>query len=164
MRLGHKVSGRALVRALGMTTTAALAVTLAACSSSSSTGTHVTSTQKAHAAHSSAPAAPASSAPAAAAGALSGRWSGQYSGAYQGTFILRWVQSGAHLTGRIHISNPGSTLGIRGTVSGGSIQFGTVGGAAITYTGTVSGNSMSGTYKVSNGSGTVGGPWSASRS
>jgi hypothetical protein len=45
-------------------------------------------------------------------------------------------------------------------VTGGSIKFGTVGSAAISYTGTVSGRSMSGTYKV-NGSG--GGPWHATK-
>jgi hypothetical protein len=47
-------------------------------------------------------------------------------------------------------------------VNGDAISFGTVGsGTAITYSGTVSGNSMSGTYKV-NGQG--GGPWSATKS
>jgi hypothetical protein len=39
-----------------------------------------------------------------------------------------------------------------------------VGSTAITYSGTVSGNSMSGTYKVKTASGSVGGPWSATKS
>ncbi len=91
---------------------------------------------------------------------LPGTWSGQYSGAYSGTFILHWTQSGKHLSGTITISNPHSRLPIHGTVNGSAIRFGTVGGAAITYTGTVSGSSMSGNYQVA---GHSGGPWSASK-
>jgi hypothetical protein len=45
-------------------------------------------------------------------------------------------------------------------VSGGSIKFGTVGGPAITYTGSVSGGSMSGSYSTPKGKGS----WSASKS
>jgi hypothetical protein len=144
------------------TLTVGLAVLLAACSSSSSsststgTGTHPAVARSSSA---SAKAAAASKAP----GALSGKWSGQYSGAYNGKFTLRWRQSGTHLTGHITISNPLSTLPINGTVNGNAIRFGTVGSTAITYKGTVSGNSMSGTYQVRGGNGSAGGPWSASR-
>jgi len=54
---------------------------------------------------------------------------------------------------------------IQGTVAGNSIRFGTVGSSGITYTGTVSGNSMSGSYKLVAANGTTfSGPWSASRS
>ena len=49
------------------------------------------------------------------------------------------------------------TPSVNGTVSGSSIRFGTVGSSAITYTGTVSGNSMSGSYQTPGG----GGSWSA---
>ena len=106
------------------------------------------------------PAAPATSAPAAASGPLSGKWNGQYGGSYQGTFVLHWLQAGSKLNGHINISAPPSTLPIHGSVNGTSIQFGTVGSYAITYTGTVSGNSMSGTYKVGS---VQGGNWSASK-
>jgi hypothetical protein len=51
---------------------------------------------------------------------------------------------------------------INGTVAGGRIQFGTVGSQAITYTGSLSGNSMSGQYKVAGGAGGSG-AWSATR-
>jgi hypothetical protein len=51
------------------------------------------------------------------------------------------------------------TLAVNGTVNGDAIRFGTVGGSAITYVGTVSGDSMSGSYQTPNG----GGPWSAHR-
>ena len=112
-------------------------------------------------------AAPATSAPqsaaAASASSLSGKWSGQYSGAYQGTFILRWHQSGSRLNGTITLSSRG-TLAIHGRVAGGAIRFGTVGSQSITYSGTVSGSSMSGTYQVHTPNGAVGGPWSASKS
>jgi hypothetical protein len=99
--------------------------------------------------------------PSRFAGPLSGTWHGQYGGSYQGTFVLHWRQKGSKLTGRIHISNPSGSLPIHGSVAGGSIQFGTVGSYEITYSGTVSGSSMSGTYKVG---GSQGGNWSASKS
>src|SRR3954468_6687938 len=92
-----------------------------------------------------------------AGGSLTGTWSGTYGGAYHGTFTLHWTQSKSRLTGTIAISSIGRT-NITGRVSGSTIRFGTVGNArAITYSGSVSGTSMSGTYKT----GGDGGPWSA---
>jgi len=92
-----------------------------------------------------------------AGGSLTGTWSGTYGGAYHGTFTLHWTQSKSRLTGTIAISSIGRT-NITGSVSGSTIRFGTVGNArAITYSGSVSGTSMSGTYKT----GGDGGPWSA---
>ncbi len=134
-----------------------LAMGMAACSSSSSTSSGGS--------HTTAPKAKAASAPKTkTASPLSGKWSGHYSGAYNGTFALTWRQTGSRLHGTIHISNPSTTLPINGTVNGTTIRFGTVGSTAITYTGTVAGNSMSGTYQVHTGNGTPGGPWSASKS
>lgn len=135
---------------------AALALTLAACSSSG--GTSTTTPPPSSTASAPATTPPASS--PATAGALTGTWNGQYSGAYTGTFKLKWTQTGSHLHGKIHISNPAAELGINGTVNGTSIRFGTVGSYGITYTGTVNGTSMSGTYQVK---GSGGGPWSASK-
>ncbi len=49
-------------------------------------------------------------------------------------------------------------------VKGTSIQFGTVGSQAITYSGSVSGNSMSGTWKLeANGHVAGTGSWKASK-
>jgi hypothetical protein len=93
----------------------------------------------------------------AVGGPLSGTWSGKYGGAYHGTFILHWIQSGSRLSGTIKLSNPSSKPSINGTVHGSTIRFGTVGSAAITYSGSVSGKSMSGHYQTPGG----GGPWSA---
>src|SRR5579859_7324391 len=92
-------------------------------------------------------------------GGLSGAWSGQYGGAYAGTFKLHWTQSGTNLGGTIHLSAPARALTVRGTLAGNTIRFGTVGSVAITYSGTVSGSSMSGSYSTPNG----GGPWSANK-
>lgn len=90
-------------------------------------------------------------------GPLSGSWSGTYSGAFSGTFNLRWTQTGSKLKGTIYISGLGSST-VDGNISGSSISFGTVGGTnIITYTGTFSSKSMSGSYKTPRG----GGPWSA---
>jgi hypothetical protein len=96
------------------------------------------------------------------AGQYGGRWtwSGQYSGAYTGTFHLTWQQPASTLTCTITLSAPTTTLGLNGTATGNTIKFGTVGSAAITYSGTVSGNPMSGTYQVG---GTAAGPWSATK-
>ena len=92
-----------------------------------------------------------------AGGSLTGTWSGTYSGAYHGTFTLHWTQSRSRLTGTITISSLGR-MNITGSVRGSTIRFGTVGNAnAITYSGSVSGTSMSGTYKT----GGAGGSWRA---
>lgn len=87
---------------------------------------------------------------------LAGTWSGKYSGAFSGTFRLHWTQSGSRLSGSIALSNPKGTYHITGGVHGSVIQFGAVGVGA-TYTGSVSGRSMSGKYKSPQG----GGSWSA---
>ena len=89
---------------------------------------------------------------------LSGRWSGEYGGAFHGTFILNWKQSGSRLNGTIKLSNPRSTVNIRGTVTGRTIRFGEVGGVA--YSGAVTGDSMSGSYRVPIRGG---GSWSATK-
>jgi hypothetical protein len=49
---------------------------------------------------------------------------------------------------------------LNGTVSRNKITFGTVGSFAVTYSGTFSGNSMSGTYNVT---GSPAGNWSATK-
>ena len=89
---------------------------------------------------------------------LAGTWSGRYGGAFSGTFTLHWKQTGTRLRGSIALSNPGGTYGISGSVHGRAIKFGAVGVGA-TYTGSVSGTSMSGTYKSPQGGGT----WSAKK-
>jgi hypothetical protein len=87
---------------------------------------------------------------------LAGTWSGKYSGAFSGTFTLHWTQSGTTLKGSITLSSPHGTYTINGSVKGSAIKFGAV-GAGATYKGSVSGKSMSGTYKSPPG----GGSWSA---
>lgn len=91
---------------------------------------------------------------------LSGHWKGQYSGAYSGTFSLTWQQNGSKLTGTITLSSTPAPQDLTGTVSGDKITFGTVGSTAVQYSGTVSGNTMSGKYEVA---GQKGGNWTASR-
>jgi hypothetical protein len=90
---------------------------------------------------------------------LAGTWSGKYGGAFSGTFTLRWTQSGTRLKGTIALSNPRGRYAIGGSVRGRAIRFGAVGVGA-TYTGSVSGTSMSGSYKSPQGGGT----WSAHKS
>jgi hypothetical protein len=148
---------------------AAAGLLMTACSSSSTSAPPPPSTAPVAAipaASASASASASVSASASATGAasagLSGTWAGTYSGPYQGTFTLTWRQSSSLLSGTIKLSNPPGTLPIHGTAAGGTIRFGSVGSVAITYSGTVSGSSMSGTYQVHVGN-SASGPWSASR-
>jgi hypothetical protein len=60
-----------------------------------------------------------------------------------GLVAASWPQSGSTLSGTIKLEAQGESLPVHGTLSGDSIQFGTVGSTGITYKGTVSGNSMS---------------------
>ena len=144
------------------------AVLVAACSTSPSTTTppptKSAAAPVAPAAATSAASAPAATSSAPAAGALSGTWNGQYSGAYTGTFKLTWQQNSSTLSGTIDLSTAG-TLPIHGTVQGSSNHFGTVGSTAITYSGSASGNSMSGSWQIKGPSGAAGGgPWNAAKS
>ena len=93
-----------------------------------------------------------------AASSLPGTWSGHYSGAFKGTFILHWELSKSRLTGTIKLSYPRGTYSVSGSVHGSAIKFGAV-GAGATYTGTVSGKSMSGRYQTPQG----GGSWAAKK-
>ena len=86
---------------------------------------------------------------------LAGTWSGHYGGATSGTFTLHSRQSGSTLRGWIGLE-PSRYVPHSGNVRGSKISFGAVGVGA-TYAGTVSGRSMSGTWK----SGNRGGSWSA---
>jgi hypothetical protein len=80
---------------------------------------------------------------------VSGTWKGSYSGSFSGTFKLTWTETKSKLSGTIIISAFGkASTPIHGTLKGTSIQFGTVGSEALTYSGSVSGSSMSGTWKL----------------
>lgn len=103
------------------------------------------------------------SSPAASTSGVSGTWSGTYSGTFTGTFHLTWTQTGNNLNGTINLStSPGDTP-LNGTLNGNTITFGTVGSAAVTYTGTISGSHMSGTWQIAGGPAAAGGSWSANK-
>jgi len=88
---------------------------------------------------------------------VAGTWAGSYHGAFSGTFTLHWTLRSSALKGTIALSSPPGRYGITGFVGrGGGIRFGVV-GAGATYTGSVSGKSMSGKYTTPQGGGT----WSA---
>jgi hypothetical protein len=140
---------------------------LGACSSAKSGTTHTTSPPAAPVSQSTAPSSSGAPSTASAtsstpsAGSLSGHWSGSYSGAYTGTFTLSWTQTGSQLSGTIDLSTSGTTP-LNGSVRGSHITFGTVGSTVITYSGSVSGNSMSGSWQIAGGAGGSG-SWSAHR-
>ncbi len=137
------------------------AVTAAGCGGgSSSSKTTATKAPASTSAAASTTAAPAPTSTKKHSGSdLSGAWSGHYSGSFNGTFKLNWKQSGSKLAGTINLSSAGNNVPLHGSVNGSSIRFGTVGSEAVTYTGSVSGNSMSGSYKTPQG----GGSWSANK-
>jgi hypothetical protein len=112
----------------------------------------------------------ASSTTAAAPGStnsdIAGTWTGDYSGTFTGTFTVTWSTSGSSLSGTIKISGFGNAdTPISGSLQGDQITFGTVGSQEITYKGSVSGSSMSGTWTVVQGGNTAGsGSWNATKS
>ena len=87
---------------------------------------------------------------------IAGTWSGSYSGAFKGSFTLHWTLKKSKLAGTILLSFPKGSYHVSGSTRGKAITFGAV-GAGATYTGTVSGAKMSGSYKTPRGGGT----WSA---
>ena len=146
-------------RTIVMITAIALGSLLAACGDSSPSGTPTPTNAPAN---TPVPTAAPTATPTAASTAaqVAGTWSGTYSGVFNGTFKLTWNQTGSQVNGSIMLSSPAKTYDITGTLSGNAITFGAVG--AVSYTGTVSSNSMSGTYTVVTGQG--GGSWSANKS
>lgn len=143
---------------------------LGACSSSKSSdnptvGAGATSGGATTLATTATTAATATSAAAAATGGLSGTWSGDYTqtspAPAAGTFTLAWQQSGSNVTGTINIPGACNACPISATVNGSSVTFGVVALGGITYTGTVSGSSMSGTYATADSS--TKGTWKASK-
>lgn len=146
----------------------ALAVMVLGCSNTKKTANVATPPKSTAASVTTGASVTATPAPTAApsAGGLSGTWSGHYTGSFTGTFSLTWQQAASNLSGTIMISAfNNQPTSINGTVQGGSIRFGTVGSTAISYTGSVSGNSMSGTWQVQAGGRSAGnGSWSASKS
>jgi len=111
-----------------------------------------------------------STTPVPASGAVAGTWNGTYEStsdpAATGTFTIEFTQTGPTLTGTISVQNtPCITEGtITGSLNGDKIAFGAVKGATqtIAYTGTVSGDRMSGTYSAP-ACGNATGTWKAAR-
>lgn len=147
--------GAALVAGIGI----AIALTAAACGGSGGGGGSSTTQSTTQAAVSTSVTTTATTQTTTASDSgLSGKWKGTYSGTYTGTFVLHWTRSGSKLHGTIALSTAG-TVPVNGTVDGSSIRFGTVGGSAVHYTGSVSGDSMSGSYTTAGGNGS----WAAHR-
>jgi hypothetical protein len=140
-----------------------IALLATGCSSGSASSVTTAKVNSAAVAASTAAATHASTttAPATAtASDLTGTWNGTYNGSYSGTFTVKWTQSGSNVDGTIALPSAGTTEQLSGTVSGDKITFGTVGSFAVTYSGTFSGSSMSGTYNVT---GSPAGNWSATK-
>ena len=99
-------------------------------------------------------------------GALAGTWSGEFTQTKptsdSGTFGLTFEGSAPSYTGTITISGTCEpSCPITATVTGNTIAFGSISPFAITYDGTISGSSMSGSYTV--GTGPYEGTWKATK-
>lgn len=97
-------------------------------------------------------------------GAWPGEWQNTTPDASRGTFRIQWTQSGSALSGTITITGTPCLTGgsINGSLSGSALNFGVVTGQSqVSYTGTVSGNTMSGTYTTSCGN--AQGTWKATK-
>jgi hypothetical protein len=117
----------------------------------------------------SVPSAPAATASAALPG-LGGTWHGTWTNTTpdksSGTFVINWTQNGSALSGSIVVKGT-PCLGnatITGALDGSAISFGAVSGATnIAYDGTVSGNTMKGTYKAAASCASAKGTWEATK-
>lgn len=107
--------------------------------------------------------------PATSSGGVSGTWNGVWESTKfppaSGVFQIVLTQSGDQISGSILVASttcvPHGT--ISGSLNGNTINFGTVEGAhTVTYTGAISGVSMSGTYKAPDCGGDAG-KWHASK-
>jgi hypothetical protein len=157
----HVVGRERVMRSIALVAIAFLSVGGVACSNSNTSDTGGTESAAASlVATGTTRAAPSSTAEEQAG--LTGTWDGSYNGAYKGTFTLEWRQTGSKLSGTIDLSSAGK-LPIDGTVDGDKISFGTVGSTAIQSSGSVTGDSMSGSYEVADGAGSGTGSWSARR-
>ena len=112
------------------------------------------------------PSPPASKGGGGVVGTWKGTWRSTSPPGASGAFKMRLTVSSGKLSGTISVTNtPCISKGtVNGAVQGGRIKFGAVKGSreAIAFTGAVSGDNMSGTYKDPQCGHTVG-DWKASR-
>ncbi len=138
---------------LAVTCLAALAVT--GCSSGSTTAKSSPSTAPSSVGSSGQPSTSATTTAPPAQSAIAGDWAGTYTSTSTpgatGTFRMTFTVTGNRVSGPIQIDNS-ACVGrgiITGTLNGNQITFGAVHAAQqITYTGVISGNTMSGTYSA----------------
>ncbi len=109
------------------------------------------------------PAPSAAATPVGLGGQWSGTWTDTSPDTSGGTFALTWTQTGNTLSGTINVVGAAClTAGnVTGTINGSAISFGAVSGqVTITYTGSIAGTKMQGTYDAPT-CGNAKGNWSA---
>lgn len=110
--------------------------------------------------------------PPAAAGRLAGTWAGTYVSQKvstgKGGFTFVFTERGSELSGTLTLDAGCITKGtVSGKVNGDTIDFGAVkahGGSTVSFTGSVAGDTMQGTYRSAGSCGKDSGTWTASRS
>lgn len=153
-----------------VTSVVCLAVLATACPSESSSEPPESASPSATTTAGGEPTAPpseSSESPVAEVG-ITGTWPGSWANttpdSSKGSFTIEWMQSGSSLQGTISIQGTpcldGGSIG--GEVHGDTIEFGAVKGQVLVkYTGTIKGDSMSGTYETDCGN--AEGTWEASK-
>lgn len=97
---------------------------------------------------------PAKTGTSGVSGTWNGQWANEAPDKATGTFNVQLVEQASTLTGMISISGTPCLSGgsVTGTINGSQINFGVVEGeVTVNYAGTISGNSMSGTYATNCG-------------
>ncbi len=102
---------------------------------------------------------------------LEGYWHGTYRSektGSRGEFCFRLTKAGAGYAGTLAINDEanvyvGTGIPLAITVSGNAITLGWVAGPSVTFSGTISGDSMQGTWQISGGQYSDQGTWSASK-
>lgn len=113
--------------------------------------------------------APATAAPTTSTSPLDGAWVGTWKASATsdtGTVRIQWKQTGSQLAGTIIVSNTPCVANgtITGLVNGNAITFGAVQSVTtIAYTGTLSGNTIAGTYQADASCGNATGSWTATK-
>jgi hypothetical protein len=151
----------------------AVAVMAVGCGGGSKSGTTKSSSST------SAASTSAASTPPPGQDNLTGTWSGHQGGPYSGALTISWQESGwkhtgigtyhANLDGTIKLPAPAGTESVQGTWHSAcpnppcnhddTVEFRTVSGTSILYTGTYSSGHASGNYRTAKGSGS----WNATQ-